>query len=278
VLNFITGKSSEIGDVLAAHPGVNLISFTGSTEVGTHLAHVAGMKPQMLELGGKDAAIVCEDCDLDLTVKEITKGAFSYSGQRCTAVKRVLLLPGIAEKLVDALHSSVRALVYGDPRQEGVTVGPLISDPAADYVQELIDDAKHKGAQMLVGGERQGRYIPPTLLDKVNADMRVAWEEPFGPVLPIIRCNGLDHAIQIANRSEYGLQSCVFTQDLDRALHVGRALEVGTVNINGADSRGPDHFPFLGVKASGQQTQGVHYSIEAMTRTKAITLNLRPPH
>jgi glyceraldehyde-3-phosphate dehydrogenase (NADP+) len=278
VLNVITGKSSEIGDVIAAHPGVNMIAFTGSTGVGRHLAHVAGLKPQLQELGGKDAAIVCEDCDLALTVKEITKGAFSYSGQRCTAVKRVLVLPGAAEALVDALHKSVGALVYGDPREDGVTVGPLIADSAAEYVQELIDDAKAKGAQMLVGGERSGRYIPPTLLDMVTEDMRIAWEEPFGPVLPILRCESLDHAIEIANKSEYGLQSCVFTQDIDKAFHVGRRLEVGTVNVNGADSRGPDHFPFLGVKDSGQETQGVHYSIEAMTRTKAITLNLHTPH
>ncbi len=277
VLNTITGSPSEIGDALASHPQVAMLSFTGSTKTGKHLAHTAGPKKMMLELGGKDAAIVLKDADLELTTKQIVKGAFSYSGQRCTAMKRVLPVPEIADRLVEMIVESVKKLKVGDPREKDVFIGPVISDASADYVQGLIDDAIANGAKVLCGNKRDGRLLWPTVLDNVTLDMRVAWEEPFGPVLPIIRVKNIDEAIEIANRSEYGLQSAVFTQDIDAAFYVGKKLEVGTVNVNGADSRGPDHFPFLGVKNSGMETQGVHYSIEAMTRTKAITLNLRNP-
>jgi len=277
VLNTITGIPSEIGDVLASHPQVAMVSFTGSTKTGKYIAHTAGLKKLMLELGGKDAAIVLKDADLELTTKQIVKGGFSYSGQRCTAMKRVLPVPEIADRLVEMIVESVLKLKVGDPREKDVFIGPVISDASADYVQGLIDDAIARGAKVLCGNKRNGRLIWPTVLDNVTLNMRVAWEEPFGPVLPIIRVKSIDEAIQIANRSEYGLQSAVFTQDVDAAFYVGRKLEVGTVNVNGADSRGPDHFPFLGVKNSGMETQGVHYSIEAMTRTKAITLNLRNP-
>jgi len=277
VLNVVTGRSSVIGDALVAHPEVDMIAFTGSTEVGQHIAATAGMIPLMMELGGKDAAIVLADAELGLTAKEIVKGAFSFAGQRCTAVKRVLVVPEVADALVERLVSLSEAYRVGDPRDPSVKMGPVASAAAADLVQELIDDALARGAQLRCGNQRNGRYLEPTILDGVTEDMRVAWEEPFGPVLPIIRVGGVSEALAVANRSSYGLQSCVFTQDLDQAFWLGRQLDVGTVNINGADSRGPDHFPFVGRKDSGLETQGVHYSISAMTKTKAITFNLRPP-
>jgi len=277
VLNAITGKASVIGDALCGHPKVDMVSFTGSTAVGRHIAHVAGMKAMLTELGGKDAALVLEDADLDLAAEQIVKGAFSYSGQRCTAVKRVVAVEAVADRLAAGIVERARRLQPGDPRQPVTALGPLIDDRAADFVQELIDDALEKGASALCGNRREGRYLEATVLDGVTEEMRVAWEEPFGPVLPMLRVAGLEEAIALANRSEYGLQSCVFTRDLDRAFYVGRRLDVGTVNVNGRDSRGPDHFPFVGRKASGMGTQGVHYSIEAMTRTKSIVLNLRLP-
>lgn len=275
VLNTITGSSSQIGDVLATNPCVAMIAFTGSTKVGQHIGLAAGMIPFLMELGGKDAAIVLEDADFDMAAKQIAKGAFSYSGQRCTAVKRILAVGNSADKLTAKMLPIVKSYKVGDPREADTFIGPVISDESADYVQSLIDDAITKGASLLCGNKRKGRYINPTVLDNVTEEMRVAWEEPFGPVLPIMRCDSIEEAVAVANKSQYGLQSCIFTQDIDKAFYAGKELEVGTVNINGADSRGPDHFPFLGVKNSGTGTQGVHYSISAMTRTKAITLNLR---
>ncbi len=273
VLNTVTGRGSEIGDYIVAHPDIQFINFTGSTGVGRHIAHTAGMVPLMLELGGKDAAIVLDDADLDFAAENIVSGAYSYSGQRCTAVKRILAPHPVADRLVPLLLERVEKLTVGDPRADAV-IGPLINQKAADYVQELIEDAIQKGARPLIGNRREGNMIYPTLVDNVTTDMRLAWEEPFGPVLPILRVHSVEEAIEIANGSEYGLQSSVFTHDINLAFHIANRLEVGTVQINNKTERGPDHFPFLGVKASGMGTQGVRYSIEAMTRPKAVVVNV----
>lgn len=273
VLNTITGRGSEIGDYLVTHPEINFINFTGSTAVGRHIAQEAGMIPLMLELGGKDAAIVLPDADMDFAAQNIISGAYAYAGQRCTAVKRILTNETVAGQLIPRLLTLIAKLKAGDPR-ENATIVPLINTQAADYVMELIADAVQKGAKILTGGERKGNLIQPTLVDNVTTDMRLAWEEPFGPVLPIVRVKNIQEAIDIANHSEYGLQSSVFTKNIHDAFFIANRLEVGTVQINNKTERGPDHFPFLGVKASGMGTQGVKYAIEAMTRPKAIVFNL----
>ncbi|WP_099203790.1 NADP-dependent glyceraldehyde-3-phosphate dehydrogenase [Scatolibacter rhodanostii] len=273
VLNTVTGLGSEIGDYLVKHPLVDFVSFTGSTSVGKHIAKQVGMIPLLMELGGKDAAIVLEDADLDETARDIVSGAYSYSGQRCTAVKRVLVIDSVADELIAKLKEKVEALKVGMPHED-VQVTPLINTKAADFVQELIDDALTKGAELLCGNKREGNLIYPTLFDKVTTDMRLAWEEPFGPVLPVIRIKNAEEGIDIANRSEYGLQSSVFTKNIDSAFNIANQLDVGTVHLNNKTERGPDHFPFLGVKSSGMGTQGIRYSIEAMSRPKVIVVNL----
>lgn len=271
VLNSITGHSSEIGDYIVKKEEINFINFTGSTKIGKHIAEIAGMVPMLMELGGKDACIVLKDADLDEAAKEIVSGAYSYSGQRCTAIKRVLVENEIADILNDKILKLVKNLTVGLP-QHGCIVTPLIDNESADFVEELIKDAISKGATVLYGNTRDKNLIHPTLLDKVSLDMRIAWEEPFGPVLPIIRVKGKDEAISIANDSQYGLQSCVFTQNINDAFYIANKLEVGAVQINNKSERGPDHFPFSGFKDSGIGTQGIKYSIEAMTRLKSIVL------
>lgn len=273
VLNTVTGKGSIIGDYLVTHKDINFINFTGSSDIGKHIAVVAGMVPMLMELGGKDAALVLKDADLEKTADNIVSGAYSYSGQRCTAVKRVLVEETIAEELVLKLKERVEKLKVGNPEDE-VDITPLINNEAADYVEGLIKDAIVKGATMLTPSKRKGNLIYPVLFDKVTTDMRLAWEEPFGPVLPIIRVKNIDEAIVIANSSQYGLQSSIFTRDINKAFYIANKLEVGTVQINNKTERGPDNFPFLGVKSSGLGTQGVRYSIEAMSRPKAIVLNI----
>jgi len=273
VFNIITGRGSEIGDFLVSHPLIDMINFTGSSETGKNLAKTAGMKPLLLELGGKDAAIILDDADLDVTVKAIVLGAFSFSGQRCTAVKRVLPMSGIADKLIEKVTKETLKLTIGDPAKNNST-GPLISSKQCDYVQGLIDDALEKGAVLKCGNKREGNIIWPTILDNVNLDMRIAWEEPFGPVLPFIRINSAEQAIKISNKSEYGLQGMIFTENIDLAFNIAQELEVGTVQINGKSSRGPDHFPFLGTKSSGLGTQGIKYSLESMSRPKVVVINL----
>lgn len=273
VLNTVTGKASEIGDYIVTKEEINFINFTGSTDIGKHIAKIAGMVPMMLELGGKDAAIVLKDADLDEAAREIVSGAYSYSGQRCTAIKRVLVTEDVADTLANKMLENVKKLSVGRP-EDGCEVTPLINEASVKFVKELIDDALNKNATLLIGNTCEGNLMYPTLIDNVTADMRLAWEEPFGPVLPIIRVKDIDEAIYIANKSEYGLQSSVFTQNINHAFYVANKLEVGTVQINNKSERGPDHFPFSGVKASGMGTQGIRYSIEAMSRLKSIVLNI----
>ncbi|MDF2594135.1 MAG: glyceraldehyde-3-phosphate dehydrogenase [Clostridia bacterium] len=273
VFNTITGKGSEIGDYAVTHEDIDFINFTGSTDIGRHISQITVMKPLLMELGGKDAAIVLEDADLKEAAKDIVSGAFSYSGQRCTAVKRVLVEDQVADELIGYIKERVEKLKTGDPRKADTVIVPLISDKAADFVCELIDDALEKGAKLLVGNKREKNLVYPTLIDHVTEDMRLAWEEPFGPVLPIIRVKDVKKAIEIANKSEYGLQSAVFTKNIDKAFNIANELQVGTVQINNKTERGPDHFPFLGVKSSGMGIQGIRYSIEAMTRVKAMVIN-----
>lgn len=275
VLNSVTGKGSEIGDYIVTHPEIDFINFTGSTEIGLRISKITSMVSLIMELGGKDAAIVLEDADLDLAASNIVSGAYSYSGQRCTAVKRILVVDKVADELSGKIKDLVSKLKVGNPLTEDVTIVPLINEGAADFVWELIEEARTKGAHLLFGGKRENNTIYPTLFDYVTEDMRLAWEEPFGPVLPIIRVKDKDEAILIANKSQYGLQAAVFTENINDAFYVADKLEVGSVQINNKTERGPDHFPFLGVKSSGIGIQGIKYSIEAMSRLRAIVLNLK---
>lgn len=272
-LNVVTGKSSEIGDYIVTHDGINFINFTGSTEVGKHIADIAGMVPMIMELGGKDAAIVLDDADLDDAASDIVSGAYNYSGQRCTAVKRILASDKVADELVPKLKSKIEKLKVGNPR-DGAFITPLIDSHAASYVQDLIDDAISKGATLITGNKRNDNLLYPTLFDNVTTDMRLAWEEPFGPVLPVIRVKDIEEAINLTNKSQYGLQSSVFTRDINNAFYISSKLDVGTVQINNKPERGPDNFPFTGTKNSGMGTQGIRYSIQAMSRPKATIFSL----
>lgn len=273
VLNLVTGKGSVIGDYLIEHDDIALVTFTGGTSTGERIAQKAKMIPLVMELGGKDPAIICEDANLELAAKQIVSGAYSYSGQRCTAIKRVLVHRSVADELVSLIQSEVEKLSVGSP-EDNATIMPLIDEQSADFVQGLIDDALEKGATLVLGNKREENLIYPTLLDHVTKEMRIAWEEPFGPVLPIIRVDSQEEAIEIANASEYGLQASVFTQNLDKALTIARKLETGSIQINGRTERGPDHLPFIGIKKSGLGIQGVRRSIESMTREKVIILNI----
>ena len=274
VFNTITGRGSEIGDYIIEHKEVNFINFTGSTPIGERIGRLAGMRPIMLELGGKDAALVLEDADLEHAAKQIVAGAFSYSGQRCTAIKRVIVLESVADTLVTLLQAEVAKLTVGDPF-DNADITPVIDNASADFIWGLIEDAQEKGAQALTPIKREGNLLWPVLFDQVTKDMKVAWEEPFGPVLPIIRVANVEEAIAFANESEFGLQSSVFTNDFKKAFEIAEKLEVGTVHINNKTQRGPDNFPFLGVKGSGAGVQGIKYSIEAMTNVKSIVFDMK---
>jgi len=275
VINMITGKGSEIGDYLVMHPAVKCISFTGG-DTGVSVSKKAGMVPLQMELGGKDACIVCEDADLALVAANIMKGGFSYSGQRCTAVKIVMVMESVADALVAMVNEKIAKLKVGQP-EDNADITAVVSASSADFIQGLVEDAEAKGAKLQQEWKREQNLIWPMLVDHVTEHMRLAWEEPFGPVVPVVRVASPEEAVALANRSKYGLQGCVFTADINKAIQLSDALETGTVQINSAPARGPDHFPFQGLKDSGIGSQGITNSINLMCKTKSTVINLPKP-
>lgn len=274
-LNVITGGGGEIGDLLATHPKIDMISFTGSTAVGKHIASVAGMKQLHLELGGKSPAIVLEDADLDSTIKECAAGALKFSGQRCDALSRMLVVEGIADEFAKRMVNEVNGWKVGDPKEPDTKIGPLINEVGMQKVESLMKDAISKGARLLRGGKRSGMFYEPAVLDYVTKDMKIAWEETFGPVVCIMRVKDMDEALRIANESSYGLDASVFTQDVDKAVHIARNVESGTVTINGSPAHGVGNFPFGGDKDSGIGREGLNYSIDEMTKIHTIVFNMK---
>jgi glyceraldehyde-3-phosphate dehydrogenase (NADP+) len=276
-LNVITGGGGQIGDLLASHPKVGMISFTGSTTVGQHIAKVAGMKRMHLELGGKGPAIVLEDADLDIAVKECAAGALKYSGQRCDALSRLLVAEKVANDFVKRMAAEVKEnYKMGNPADHGVMIGPMINQSALEKVESLVNDAVGKGAKVVMGGKRgKGLFFEPTILDRVTPDMKIAWEETFGPVVTIMRVKDESEAIELANRSAYGLDASVFTRDVDRAVRIAAVLEDGSVTINASPAHGVGNFPFGGDKDSGMGREGIGYSMDEMTKLHTIVFSLK---
>jgi acyl-CoA reductase-like NAD-dependent aldehyde dehydrogenase len=273
VLNVLTGSGSEIGDLFATHPAIGMISFTGSSAVGRRISEISGPKRLHLELGGNAAGIVLDDADLDKAVTATVNGAYKSSGQRCDAISRALVHQAVYDDYVDRVVVEARTWTLGDPRAKETKVGPLVSASAAEHVHDLVQDALDKGAELLLGGGVEAAYHEPTVLAGVPLEADIVWEEHFGPVLPILAVNGLDEALEIANRSRYGLDSAVFTQSLDRAWQAARGLQCGMVTINDAPAHGIGHFPFGGRKPdSGIGREGLGYSIDECTELKTVVL------
>jgi len=273
VLNMITGAGGEIGGLLAEHEDISMISFTGSSGVGRRIAQAASPKPLHLELGGNAAAIICGDADLELAVSKTLMGAFKNAGQRCDAVSRVLVEESVYDDYVARAADEAAQWTVGDPRVEGVKVGPLVNREAAQAVHRLVADAVDKGAKVLLGGEVEDAYHQPTVLVDVPLDAEIIWEETFGPVLAVARVADLDAALEVANGSRYGLDSAVFTRSLEQAWKAAHALECGMVHVNDAPAHGVGHFPFGGHKPdSGIGREGLGYSIDECTRVKTVVL------
>ncbi|CAI5496411.1 unnamed protein product [Closterium sp. NIES-64] len=275
LISAVTGKGSDIGDFLTMHPAVDCITFTGG-DTGISICRKAGMVPVQMELGGKDACIVLPDADLDLAAANIVKGGFSYSGQRCTAVKVVLVMEDVADALVERVNARLAKLTVGRP-EDDADITPVVSESSANFIEGLVLDAKDKGALFCQEYKREGNLIWPLLIDHVRPDMRLAWEEPFGPVVPVIRITTVEEGVHHCNASTFALQGCVFTRDINKAIMIADAMETGTVQINAAPARGPDHFPFQGFRESGIGSQGVTNSILMMTKVKSTVINLPAP-
>lgn len=274
VFNIVTGRGSVIGDYLIDCNRADMISFTGGTKVGTNLSRLSIMTPHVLELGGKDAAIVMDDdtLNLEFITNDIVAGAFNYSGQRCTAIKRVLIPYHMKSIFEELLTTKINNLTVGHARDNN-TITHVIDSSSADFIEGLIMDASHKGARLLTEFKRDNNLIYPMLISDVDESMRIYYEEPFGPVLPIITYENFEEAIAIHNDSDFGLQVSVYGNDINCLMAISSELDVATVNINGKTSRGPDNFTFSGFKQSGLGVQGIHDSIISMTKPKSFVIN-----
>ena len=271
-LSVLTGSGKDVGDILVSHPEVSAVSFTGSTAVGEHISKIAGIKKLHLELGGKAAAIVLKDADIANAAKQIVRGSFRNSGQRCDAVSRVLAVKEIKTKLITEILKEADHYPAGDPLCDTTQVGPMINKKALINVEELIDDAVSKGAHLLRGGKSDGLILEPAVIDGVTPQMRIANEEIFGPVIPILSVDSSEEAVEISNSSEYGLDSCIFTENINLALKMAKQLQDGSVTINSAPAHGVGHFPFGGNKKSGLGREGLGYSIDELTRLHTVII------
>ena len=273
VINAVTGYGSEIGDALIYSPDIAKISFTGSVATGLYIASHAASKKLTLELGGNDPLIVLEDANIEKAVDEAVTGAFTFSGQICCGVKRIILDNKVADEFIDVFIEKTRRLKIGNPMDESTDIGPVINKEAALNIEEVINNSIKDGADLLLGGGRTDCIIEPTILDNVDMSMEVVAYETFGPVAPILRVDGLDEAIEVANNTQYGLQAGVFTENVHSALRCANEIEAGTVYVNKAPNYRVDSMPFGGFKSSGVGKEGIKYAIEDMCRTKLIAFN-----
>jgi aldehyde dehydrogenase (NAD+) len=272
-LAVVTTEPKLFVDEVLADPGVEVIAFTGSVPVGLELARRSGYRRTVLELGGNDPLLVLRDADLDEAAALAVSGATRNSGQRCTAVKRIIADEVIGDELVERIDARAQQLVVGDPLGERTDIGTLIDEEAARRIEKRVRGAVSAGATLLSGGERAGAQLVPPVLDHVPPAAELVHEETFGPVVPVIRARHLDHALALANGTRYGLSAAVVTNDLDAALRCIRELRCGTVNVREVPGFRTEQTPFGGIKASGLGVkEGVVEAVRGMTNAKLATL------
>lgn len=273
-LNTMPGPGSVLGEILATHPAVCMITFTGSPEVGIALRQLAGLKRITLELGSNSAVIVAEDADLDLAVPSCVTGAYAHSGQVCISVQRIFVQQGILEAFLDRFTKRAACLRSGHPLESEAEVSSLISPQEAARVETWLQEATAAGAAVHAGGRRDGARMEPTVVTDVPLHTRLFTGEVFGPIAGINSYDSLGDAITLVNQSDFGLQAGIFTRDLQRAFHAARHCQVGGFLINDVPQFRADQMPYGGVKKSGSGREGPHYAIEEMTEPKLIIWRL----
>jgi acyl-CoA reductase-like NAD-dependent aldehyde dehydrogenase len=269
--------NNTVAEQLVVDPRFTLLSFTGSAAVGWMLKAKCGKKKVVLELGGNAGVIVEPDADLDFAAQRCAAGGFGYAGQTCISVQRILVHHSVADLFTTKLLLQVARLKGGDPSDEATVVGPLIDQNAAHRIETWISEAVSQGARVLLGGKRMGSVVEATVLSNVTPAMKVSCQEVFGPVVAVTPYRQFDEAIQALNRSDYGLQAGVFTQDVNKVFHAFRRVEVGAVLANEIPTFRADHMPYGGVKDSGIGREGVRAAIEEMTEPRLLVMNLKPP-
>lgn len=260
VLNLLLGKGSEVGEEIVDHPAVRAVSFTGSTEIGYKIYQQGAKRgiPVQCEMGGKNPVVVLADCDMELAVESTAQGAFGSTGQRCTATSRAVVIDTIADEFVERIVDRARSFKLGDGSDPSTDIGPSVDEKQFKTVLKYIDIGREDGAQLICGGRRaagehlsKGFFVEPTVFDNVKPDMRIAREEIFGPVLSVLRVKDFDEAMIVANDSEYGLSSSVFTNDANDIFRFVKDIESGMTHINSPTTGGEAHIPFGGIKATG---------------------------
>lgn len=262
----------EGADLFTTDDRLKLLSFTGSPEVGWALKAKAGKKKVVLELGGNAACIVDEKTDIDDAVSQLIVGAFYQSGQSCISVQRIIIHASIYDELKEKLVAATKKLKMGNPKSEDTFIGPIISENDAKRIENWINNAVNKGANLLCGGNRKGVMIEPALLENVPKDEPIYNKEAFGPVAVLSKFYDFNQALQQVNDSEFGLQAGVFTRDIYKAQLAWDTLEVGGVVIGGVPSWRVDHMPYGGVKNSGLGREGIRFAIEDMTEIRLMVL------
>ncbi len=273
MLSVLLGPTAQVAEPLVRDERVESVSFTGSVAVGKRIASTAGYKRIVLELGGNDPLIVLEDADLELAAHLAAEGSFRNSGQRCTAIKRILVQESVTEEFTALLVRKTAEYRAGDPFDENTRVGTVIDEASAIYLETVVREAETAGARVLIGGRRQGALIEPTVIADVPRDCRMVVHESFGPLAPILKVRDLEDAITLANGTRYGLSSGVVTRRMDWALEAVRRLRCGTVNINEVPGFRVENSPFGGIKDSGLGIkEGVIEAIKCFSTVKTFSL------
>ncbi len=269
----VTGLPADLGDEFIVNPNIDLVTFTGSVPVGKYIAEKAGYRRTVLELGGNDPLIVMEDADLDKAAELAVAGAYKNSGQRCTAVKRVLAHNAIGDELAALIVEKSRKIKAGDPMDPETDLGTVIHEESAKTIERRVKDAVSDGAKLLLGNDRQGALYPPTVIDHVPYTAELVMEETFGPACPIIRFDSIEHAIQLSNATAFGLSSGVCTNRLDYITRFIEELNVGTVNVWEVPGYRIEMSPFGGIKDSGLgYKEGVIEAMKSYTNVKTYSL------
>ena len=284
VVNVVTNAPEDAADVVGAlidAPQVKRINFTGSTAVGKIIAKRAAehLKPVLLELGGKAPLVILEDADLDEAVKAAAFGAFMNQGQICMSTERIIVVDAVADAFAAKFKEKVSAMPVGDPRQGNTPLGAVVDTKTVAHCKSLIEDALAKGATQLTGGETtQNVLMPAHVIDKVTPDMKLFRDESFGPVVGIIRARDAEHAVELANDTEYGLSASVFTKDIAKGLGIARRIESGICHVNGPTVHDEAQMPFGGVKGSGYGRFGGKAGIDSFTELRWVTVETQPGH
>jgi benzaldehyde dehydrogenase (NAD) len=283
VVNVVTNAPEDAADVVGAlidAPQVKRINFTGSTAVGRIIAKRAAehLKPCLLELGGKAPLIVLEDADLDEAVKAAAFGAFMNQGQICMSTERIIVVDAVADEFAKRFAAKAAGMATGDPVEGKTPLGAVVDQKTVAHVNALIDDAAAKGAKVIAGGKGDSVLMPATVVDGVTSAMNLYRDESFGPVVAMIRARDTDHAVELANDTQYGLSAAVFTRDIAKGLNIARRIESGMCHINGPTVHDEAQMPFGGVGASGYGKFGGKQGIDSFTETRWITIETQPGH